>query len=129
MSEQIFLPTCLRGAGTGVRCGLLAAVLMLSACDGGLTGSNCTDELRVAIQPSGAQQVAVGAAFTATIALSTCGGSKTVSDTFTWSARDTLVVRVEPATGRVTGRSPGATSVDVRGTRYGALGTVPVAVW
>lgn len=128
MSEQTFLPTYLRGGGTGVRRALLAAALMLGACDGGLTGANCTDELRVAIQPSGAQQIAIGASFTATVALSTCGGSKTVSDTFTWSARDTLVARVEPATGRVTGRSPGATSVDVRGTRYGALGTVPVTV-
>lgn len=128
MSERTFLPTYPASAGTGVRCGLVATALTLSGCDGVLTGSNCTDELRVRIEPSSAQQVAVGAAFTATVALSTCGGSKTVSDAFTWSARDTLVVRVEPATGRVTGRSPGTTSVDVRRTRYGALGTVPVTV-
>lgn len=130
MSDQTFVPTYLPGRPLrgGVRFALVAVLLALGGCDGSLTGYNCTDELRVAIQPRGEQQIAVGAAFTASAALSTCGGSKPVSDTFTWSARDTLVVRVEPATGRVTGRSLGSTAVDVRGTRYGAIGTVPVTV-
>ena len=100
----------------------------MSACNDGVLGANCTDELRTDLQPRGEQQIAVGTGFTGTIALSTCGGSKRVSDTFTWAARDTLVVRVDPASGRVTGRAPGATFVDVRGARYGAVGTVPVTV-
>ena len=114
-------------AARRARC-VLIATLALAGCDGSLTGYNCTDELRSELQPRGEQQIAVGTSFTASIALSTCGGRERLSDAFTWSARDTLVVRVEPATGRVTGRSPGSTMVDVRGTRYGAVGTIPVIV-
>ena len=100
----------------------------LGACDGSFLGTACTDELRTDLQPRGEQQIAVGTGFTATIALSTCGGRERLHDTFTWSARDTLVVRVDAATGRVTGRAPGSTAVEVRGARYGAVGTIPVAV-
>jgi hypothetical protein len=104
------------------------APVALGACDGGFLGTACTDELRTDLQPRGTQQIAVGTGFTATITLSTCGGRERLSDTFTWSARDTLVVRVDATTGRVTGRAPGSTAVDVRGTRYGAVGTIPVTV-
>lgn len=103
-------------------------VVAFGACDGSVLGTTCTDELRTDLQPRGEQQITVGTGFTATIALSTCGGRERLSDTFTWAARDTLVVRVDPATGRVTGRAPGSTSVDVRGARYGAVGTIPVTV-
>ena len=107
---------------------LALATLTLSACDGSLIGSACTDELRVDLQPRGEQQITVGGGFTPSVALSTCGGRERLSDAFIWSARDTVLVRVDPATGRVTGRAPGSTAVDVRGTRYGAVGTIPVIV-
>jgi hypothetical protein len=107
--------------------GLLLAALALVACDG-LTGADCTLELGIDLRPRGEQQLAVGASFTGSVALSSCGGRERLSDTFAWSGRDTLVVRVEAATGRVTGRAPGSTFVDVRGTRYGPLGTIPVVV-
>jgi len=110
-----------------VSCIALVAVA-LGACDGSVLGTACTDELRTDLQPRGEQQIAVGTGFTATVALSTCGGRERLSDTFTWAARDTLVVRVDVATGRVTGRAPGSTAVDVRGARYGPVGTIPVTV-
>ena len=104
------------------------ALTVLEACDARFLGTACTDELRVDLQPAGEQQIAVGGGFSPRITLSTCGGRERLSDTFTWSARDTVVARVDPGTGRVTGRSPGSTAVDVRGTRYGAVGTIPVVV-
>lgn len=107
--------------------GLLALGVALVACDG-LTGADCTLELGVDLRPKGEQRLAVGGSFTGTVALSSCGGRERLKDTFVWSARDTLVVRVEAATGRVTGRSPGTTFVDVRGIRYGPVGTIPVVV-
>ncbi len=97
------------------------------ACDG-LTGADCTLELGVDLRPKGEQRLAVDGSFTGTIALSSCGGRERLKDTFAWSARDTVVVRVEAATGRVTGRSPGTTFVDVRGAQYGTVGTIPVVV-
>jgi hypothetical protein len=106
---------------------LLVALLALGAC--GDPTSDCTSELGIDVRPTGEQQVAVDANFTGSVTLSSCGGRQRLSDTFAWSGRDTLVVRVEAATGRVTGRSPGSTFVDVRGTRYGfVLGTIPVVV-
>ena len=66
--------------------------------------------------------------FTASIELSSCGGGKKLSDSFSWSAQDTAIARVDALTGRVTGRSPGSTVVEARGTRYGQVGFIPVIV-
>lgn len=101
--------------------------LALSACNHP-TG-DCTLELGIDLRPQGEQLLVVGASFTGAVTLTSCGGRQRVSDTFLWSSRDSLVVRVDAGTGRVTGRSPGSTFVDVRGTRYSfTLGSIPVIV-
>ena len=107
--------------------GLLLSVLVLVACDS-FTGADCTSELGMNVRPQGEQQLAVGESFTGSISLSTCSGRQRLTDTFVWSGRDTIVVRVEATTNRVTGRSPGSTFVDVRATRYRAIYTIPVVV-
>lgn len=107
------------------------AVLSLTACDGSIgsiLGFACTSELRIDLQPRGEQQIDVGSGFTPSVELSSCGGREQLSDTFSWSAQDTAIARVDPSTGRVTGRSPGSTLVEVQGRRYGRLATIPVIV-
>ena len=86
----------------------------------------CTNELGVVLSPA-ERTVAVGEGFTAAVALSTCGGLP-LADTFNWWARDLAVVRVDPATGRITGVAQGATWVEVTGDRYGLLGAARVTV-
>lgn len=114
-------------SGSRKRLRLLAAAAALVACDRP-TAAECTRELRVDLRPQAEQQLAVGASFTASVGLSSCGGRERVTDTFAWSARDPLVVEVEAATGRVTSRSRGTTVVEVRGARYGPVGAIPVVV-
>ena len=88
---------------------------------------NCTDELRVRLTPRDTS-VVVGATFQASVALSTCGGGKRVSDAFTWSSLDLNVVRVDATTGRVTAAGAGESAVDVVGARYGAVGRIRIVV-
>ena len=92
-----------------------------------LPGEACTLELRVDLRPP-EQTIAVGQAFTATVELSSCGGRERLTDRFTWQARDPAVVDVDAATGRITGRAPGETLVEVVGRKYGRVGAVRVTV-
>jgi hypothetical protein len=116
------------GRPTLRRARFLVAVIALGVACNDPTG-DCTLELGIDLRPQGEQRLAVGASFTGTVALSSCGGRQRVRDTFVWSGRDTLVVQVDAGTGRVTGRSPGSTLVEVRGTRYSfTLGTISVVV-
>jgi len=110
--------------GGPVTAALLA--LALGACSGPLFG-NCTDELRVLLAPRDSS-VVVGGSFQIRVALSTCGGSKRLSDTFTWSSLDANVVRVTASTGRVTAVGIGETTVNVVGARYGPVGGIRIAV-
>ena len=105
-----------------------AALLALGlvACSGPPFGA-CTDELRVLLAPRDSS-VVVGASFQARVALSTCGGSKRLRDTFTWSTLDPNVVQVTASTGRVTAVGIGATTVNVVGARYGPVGAIRIAV-
>jgi hypothetical protein len=107
----------------------IAGVLLLAApvaCrDGALTV--CTRELRATLSPRDTA-IAIAESFTPTVALSSCGGRERLTDTVSWTALDPAVITVDPATGRVTGRTPGATSLDVFGARYGRLGSISVRV-
>lgn len=98
---------------------LFLAPLTLVACDDSL-GGFCTAELRVHLVPADTT-IAVSQAFTASVALSTCGGRQQLSDTFTWRSQDVAVVSVDSTTGRVTGRGPGETWVQATGQRYGLV--------
>jgi hypothetical protein len=80
----------------------------------------CTDDLTYRMSPT-AQTIAVGESFTPQAEFRGCGGSKPLDDEFSWSSSDTLIVRVEALTGRVTGRAAGSAIVEARGSRYGRL--------
>ena len=103
----------------------LFPLLFLGACS--IVGPDCTDELRISIAPT-ARTIAVAESFTPSVRLASCGGRERLSDTFRWRASDTLVVRVDSVTGRITGRSPGVVRVEVSGQRYGPLGSVEATV-
>ena len=90
----------------------------------------CTLELRTALTPRDTV-IPVAASFSASIALSTCGGRKQLEDTFTWHTSDTGVVRISAggaATATVSGRAPGVADIEVIGARYGSVGRVQVRV-
>jgi hypothetical protein len=87
----------------------------------------CTLELIVIHTPP-ADTIAVGASFTPTVTLKGCGGQLTYSDTITWTASDTTIIRVDSATGLTTGLKPGSATAFSHGAKYGSLGGVGVTV-
>jgi hypothetical protein len=107
----------------------LACAALLTGCPASPTGlrTACTDELHIHLAPRDTA-VPVGAAYQASVALSSCGGRKKVSDTFVWTAVDPTIVRVNASTGRVTALAVGETHVAVEGDYYGRLGSIRVTV-
>ena len=118
-----------RAAASAV--GLAAALaLALVACRNPAEpeeGTVCTLELRAELSPRDTTLV-VGASFTPSVALSSCGGRKRLTDSVTWAAADGAVVSVDPATGRTTARGVGETRVEATGARYGRVGGIAVTV-
>ena len=108
-------------------CFVLSIVLVLATLSCSNPAEVCTAELRVRVTPA-SLDLSVGESTCVTVALSTCGGSKKLSDTFSWSAQDTTIVRVDTATSRITGRLPGSTFVTGAGKVYGQVAYVPVTV-
>jgi outer membrane biogenesis lipoprotein LolB len=111
---------------------LVALALALAAgtaagCDLVRPGRVCTRELRVDLRPP-EQTITVGQTFTATVELSSCGGQERLSDSFTWQAQDPAIVEIDAAAGRITGKAPGETLVEVSGRKYGRVGAVRVTV-
>lgn len=102
------------------------ALLVGTACSDSLTMA-CTRELLVSQVPADTT-IVVGESFTASVALSSCGGRQHLSDTFVWEARDSTVVSVNSTTGRITGRSAGETWVDASGDSYGTVSGSHVVV-
>jgi hypothetical protein len=111
---------CVRLAGA-------ALALTLAGCQSIVGDRVCTRELRAAFTPP-EKMLAVGESFTATVALSSCGGAERLSDTFTWSATDSTIVMVDAQTGRVVALAPGQTHVMAKGERYGRVSGIPVTV-
>jgi len=72
--------------------------------------------------------LAVGTSFVASVSLSACGGSQSVSDVVTWRSED-IAVAVVDTDGQVTGKSGGATRILATGQRYGALGSLDLLVY
>jgi uncharacterized protein YjdB len=105
---------------------VLAGAAILVAC-AALPTEACTHELRIRLGPQDTT-VRVGATYQARVGLSSCGGRKQLSDSFTWTAADAAVVRVDASTGRVTALATGETRVTVEGERYGRLGSIRVTV-
>lgn len=78
----------------------------------------CSLELGSRFSPA-EKTLDVGAHFTPAVSLWSCGGHLLLNDTFTWSALDSTIVRVEPLSGLTTAVRPGQTFVLARGARYG----------
>jgi hypothetical protein len=105
----------------------LAAAMALWGCSSRPTASLCTDELNVRPVP-GDTTLSVGQQFTAHVLLSTCGGTRQVNDTFTWTSQDSAVARVDRLTGVATAVAPGRTSLMATSATYGALGGSSITV-
>jgi hypothetical protein len=98
-----------------------------ASCDALGPGRVCTRELRVGLSPA-EQTITVGQTFGVTVELSSCGGRERLSDSFVWQVQDPAIVEVDPARGRITGKAPGETLVEVSGRKYGRVGAVRVTV-
>jgi len=112
---------------TWVALALALATGTVASCDPLSPGQVCTRELRVDLRPP-EQTITVGETFTATVELSSCGGRERLSDSFTWQAQDPAIAEVDAAAGRITGKAPGETLVEVSGRKYGRVGAVRVTV-
>ncbi len=106
---------------------LIAVGLFLLAACGSGSMAPCSDALQVRFAPA-ETTLALGASFVASVSLSTCGGSRSVSDVITWGSENPNVAVVD-AGGRVTGVSVGATRILATGQRYGALGGFDLFVY
>lgn len=106
-----------------------SAVLCLgfSGCSRVVDPGACTDELRVQLTPRDTA-VSVGSAFTAAVALSTCGGRQPLADTFTFASTNAAAASVDAATGRVTAVGAGQADIVVTGDRYGQVGRIRLTV-
>jgi hypothetical protein len=112
----------------GARGRSIVVLSLLAGLLGGCTPfTACTDDLRQRLDPTSAT-LDVGETVQARAEFLGCGGSKRLTDEITWSSADPAIASVEATTGRITGRSPGTTTVTPSGARYGAIGHVPVTV-
>ncbi len=103
----------------------LCIAVGLSGCE--LPVLACSDDLGMKLTPS-ERTILVGESFTPSVTLSTCGGQRRITDSFTWAAEDLAVVSVDPRTGRTTGKTPGQTLIWPTGQRYGRLSAIQVTV-
>ena len=118
---------------------LLALLLVLAGCvdikptaetDTDLSSqaeSGCTAELGVHLTPW-EPNLKVGEKVTLRVELSTCGGLEHLTDTYTWTSKDTSVAVVNPATGLLTARAPGQVWLHIEGAKYGNLGDYRITV-
>ena len=94
---------------------------------GGCYPTFCTFELEERLDPK-AVTLAVGESVTPTVELYTCGGSKTVTDTFVWTSENPQVASVERTVGKITALSEGQTDVEVLAKKTEITQTVTVTV-
>lgn len=105
----------------------LGLAFTASACSSPSPFGACTDELRVRLTPQDTT-VTAGNAFSATVALSSCGGKQELEDSFTFQSSDVGVAAVDAASGRVTAIGSGHAEINVVGERYGPVGRILVTV-
>jgi len=103
----------------------ITSMIVVSACD--LVSDVCTLELRPQYAPADTT-ILVGQGFTASVRLSSCGGSRVFSDVFTWQSQDSSIARVDSRTARVVARAPGETLITASGQKYGSVGGLHVTV-
>jgi len=87
----------------------------------------CTRELRVQFSPADTT-IPVGQDFRPFLSLSSCGGAERLTDVVNWRSDDVTIAAVDPISGAVVGKSAGQTSIVATGQRYGAVGSIHVAV-
>lgn len=75
-----------------------------------MTSADCTDELGINLSPR-EKTIAAGQTFTPSLELTSCGGRKRWRPTVVWLTPDSVVVRVDSITGRITGRAQGSAQV------------------
>jgi hypothetical protein len=72
--------------------------------------------------------IRVGQGFRPDVNLSTCGGTKPLTDALRYSADDTTILRVDSLSGTMTGRAAGRTIATVIGLRYGTVARIGITV-
>ncbi|MBV9879772.1 MAG: Ig-like domain-containing protein [Gemmatirosa sp.] len=87
----------------------------------------CTSDLRTSIAPTQAT-LQVGDTLAMQGRVLGCLGQIVLDDTLVWSSSDSTVARVDPASGVVTARAPGAATVSFMGQKYHAGAGAAVTV-
>ena len=106
----------------------VACVLVIAfACDTLSLSMACPDDIRARFTPADTNMV-VGDVFTASVQVTLCGGTQSVTDTFAWHSQDPTVASVDPRNGQVIGQGPGETRIGAIGDRVGLVGWIQVSV-
>jgi hypothetical protein len=104
---------------------LLFVILLHAAACSQL--ETCPAHLGIELTPTDTT-IAPGDQFQAHLTLLGCGGTKTVTDSLTWTSSDVGVAVVGTRTGVVIGAQPGTALIMVVGRTYGSLGAFHVTV-
>ena len=109
---------------------ILLFVFVVAGCKShptAMDGTVCTLELGIVLTPRDTV-VAAGGQFRPELTLRSCGGTRILTDSFTWTSADPSVAAVEKTSGLITATKAGVTSISVSGERYGRLGEVHITV-
>lgn len=102
----------------------LMALAGLVSCQ---TTTVCPADLIVGVAPNDTT-IAPGDQFATRVTLLGCGGTKTLTDSLTWTSSDVTVAVVGTHTGVVIGVHPGSAVILVSAKTYGAIGDAHVTV-
>jgi Big-like domain-containing protein len=100
------------------------AALGVGACQQSV---DCPADLRARFSPSDTA-IVVGQQFTASVALSGCAGTESLTDVVAWSSQEPGIALVDSVSGRVSAVAAGQTHIFARGRTYGSLGSLRVVV-
>jgi hypothetical protein len=89
--------------------------------------TTCTLELGIRVTPP-AIVIPVGGQSAPRVQLWTCGGHVQLTDELRWRSTDTLIARVDSASGLTTGVREGRATVLVSGRKYAHVGAIRVTV-
>ena len=106
---------------------LLLTLALLSASSCSSLTLTCPRDLGFRVDPT-STTLGVGEGTTATAEFLGCHGKSVLDDQITWSSADSSIARVDAATGRITGRAPGSTTVQAHGEKYGTMPPITVTV-
>lgn len=109
---------------------LVASLLLSASCsrtDATSPEPPCPADLRAQITP-GAQTLRPGDTITLQAAAFGCAGTKPLAATWSWSASDTTVVRVDPRTGAITARRVGTSDVLARSQPFEVVALARISV-